>query len=141
MYLLDTNVVSELRKATSPRIDHRVLAWSNSVSTASLYVSVVTILELERGVLRVARRDPAQAGVLRRWLDDHILDAFSERVLPIDTPVARRCAGLHVPDPRPERDALIAASALVHGMTVVTRNVADFEPMGVETLNPWQATA
>ena len=141
MYLLDTNVVSELRKATSPRIDQRVLAWSSSVSTASLYVSVVTILELERGVLLVARRDPTQAAILRRWLDEHLLDAFADRVIPIDIAVARRCGGLHVPDPRPERDALIAASALVHRMTVVTRNVGDFEPMGVETINPWQAAA
>lgn len=138
MYLLDTNVVSELRKATSPRINQRVLAWSKSVSSASLYVSVVTILELERGVLRLARRDPAQAAILRRWLDDRVLDTFGERVIPIDTAVARRCGGLHVPDPREERDALIAASALVHGMTVVTRNASDFEPMGVETINPWQ---
>lgn len=141
MYLLDTNVVSELRKATSPKIDQRVLAWSNSVSSASLFVSVVTILELERGVLRLARRDPAQAAILRRWLDDHVLDAFADRVIAIDTAVARRCGGLHVPDPRPERDALIAASALVHGMTVVTRNASDFEPMGVETINPWQVAA
>ena len=141
MYLLDTNVVSELRKATSPRIDQRVLAWSRNVSTASLYVSVVTILELERGVLLVARRDPAQAAILRRWLDENLLDAFTDRVIPIDTAVARRCGGLHVPDPRPERDALIAASALVHGMTVVTRNVGDFEPMGVATINPWREAA
>ena len=141
MYLLDTNVVSELRKATSPKINHRVLAWSKSVSTASLYVSVVTILELERGVLLVNRRDPAQAAILRRWLDENVLDAFAERVISIDTAVARRCGGLHVPDPRPERDALIAASALVHGMSVVTRNVDDFEPMGVETINPWQMAA
>lgn len=141
MYLLDTNVVSELRKATSPRINQRVLAWSKSVSTASLYVSVVTILELERGVLLVTRRDPAQAAILRRWLDENVLDAFADRVIPIDTAVARRCGGLHVPDPRPERDALIAASALVHGMRVVTRNVGDFEPMDVETVNPWQVAA
>ena len=141
MYLLDTNVVSELRKATSPRINQRVLAWSKSVSTASLYVSVVTILELERGVLLVTRRDPAQAAILRRWLDENVLDAFADRVIPIDTAVARRCGSLHVPDPRPERDALIAASALVHGMRVVTRNVDDFEPMGVETINPWQMAA
>lgn len=138
MYLLDTNVVSELRKARSTRIDQGVLVWSNSVSTSSLFVSAITILELERGVLRVARRDPAQAAILRRWLDSHVLDSFSDRVIPIDTAVARRCASLHVPDPRPERDALIAASALVHGMTVVTRNVGDFDDMGVETINPWQ---
>ena len=141
MYVLDTNVVSELRKATSPRINQRVLAWSKSVSTASLYISVVTILELERGVLLVSRRDQAQAAILRRWLDEHLLDAFADRVIPIDTVVARCCGSLHVPDPRPERDALIAASALVHRMTVVTRNLGDFEPMGVETINPWQAAA
>ena len=141
MYLLDTNVVSELRKAKSPNVDQRVLAWSNRTPSAGMYISVVTILELERGVLLVSRRDPAQAAILRRWLDEHLLDAFADHVIPIDIAVARRCGGVHVPDPRPERDALIAASALVHRMTVVTRNVGDFEPMGVETINPWQAAA
>ena len=138
MYLIDTNIVSELRKAKSARMNPGVLAWSKSVPAPSLFLSVITILELEKGVVGVARRDPAQAAVLRRWLDGNVLQAFSGRILPIDTAVARRCGTLHVPDPRPDRDALIAATALTHGMTVVTRNVADFGPLGVETLNPWK---
>ena len=138
MYLVDTNVVSELRKGTSAGMNQGVLEWSLSVTTPSLFLSVITILELEKGVLGVARRDPAQARILRRWLDGNVLEAFSGRILPIDTAVARRCGALHVPNPRPDRDALIAATALVHGMTVVTRNVGDFDSLGVEIVNPWE---
>lgn len=137
MYILDTNVVSELRKAGSGRADVGVVAWAASVPAASLYLSVVTVLELEKGVLSVARRDPAQTALLRAWVDTQVLPAFHGRILPIDTAVAQRCAGLHVPDPQSERDALIAATALVHGMTVVTRNVGDFKASGVLLHNPW----
>jgi hypothetical protein len=97
----------------------------------------MTIHELEVGVLLAERRDPAQGAVLRAWLNGHVLPAFGDRILAIDAAVAQRSARLHVPDPRPLRDGLIAATALVHGMTVVTRNVGDFEPTGVATLNPW----
>ena len=138
MYLLDTNVVAELRKAKSPKVDKNVLAWANSVSVSSLHLSAITVLEFEMGILSVERRDPAQGTILRTWLDAHVLPTFIDRVLPVDTAIARRCARLHVPDPRPDRDALIAATALVHGMTMVTRNVRDFAPMGVETVNPWE---
>lgn len=138
MYLLDTHVVSELRKAKAGKADQNVRAWAESVSAASLFLSVVTILELETGILLVERRDPSQGAVLRAWLDGHVLPAFSGRILAVDTAVAQRCAKLHVPDPRSDRDALMAATALVHGMTVVTRNVADFAPTGVEILNPWE---
>ena len=139
MYVLDTNVVSELRKARSGRIDPDVLAWSASVPVRSLFLSVITILELEQGVLSVSRRDPAQGHLLGLWLQREVLGAFSQRILAVDTAVALRCARLHVPDPRPDRDALIAATALIHGMTVVTRNVGDFLPTGVRTLDPWNA--
>jgi hypothetical protein len=139
MFLLDTNVVSELRKAKAGKADPNVAAWAASVPVGSLFVSVITILELETGVLLVERRDPPQGALLRSWLDSHVLPAFNNRVLPIDISVAQRCARLHVPDPRAERDALIAATALVHGMTVVTRNVSDFVLTGVPTLNPWIA--
>ncbi len=138
MYLLDTNVVSELRKAKSCKIDKNVLAWANSVATSSLFLSVVTIMELETGVLLIERRDPTQGGVLRSWLNAHVLPAFSERILPVDTAVAQCCARHHVPDPRSDRDALIAATALVHGMSVVTRNVDDFMATKVDLLNPWE---
>jgi len=139
MFLLDTNVVSELRKAKAGKADVRVTAWTQSVPLGGLFLSVITILELESGVLMVERRDPVQGALLRTWLDQHVLPAFQNRVLPIDLAVAQRCAKLHIPDPRAERDALIAATALVHSMTVVTRNLADFEPMGVAVLNPWDA--
>jgi hypothetical protein len=103
-----------------------------------LYLSAITIQELEIGVLLAERRDPSQGALFRLWLNDHVIPAFNGRILDVDTAVAQRSAKLHVPDPRPVRDGLIAATALVHGMTVVTRNVADFEPTGVKTLNPWR---
>ena len=138
MYLLDTNVISELRRAKSGKADKSVVTWANSVSATRLFLSVITILELETGVLLVERRDPRQGAVLRSWLNSHVLPAFFDRILVVDTAVAQRCAKLHVPDPRSDRGVLIAATACVHGMTVVTRNVDDFEPTGVDILNPWQ---
>lgn len=137
MYLLDTNVVSELRKIRLGKADSHVADWADSKDAADLYLSAITIQELEIGVLLAERRDPTQGSVFRAWLDGHCLPAFTGRILAVDTAVAQRSARLHVPDPRPVRDALIAATALVHGMTVVTRNVADFEPTGVPILNPW----
>ena len=137
MFVLDTNVVSELRKAKAGKADPNVTAWAASVPYGSLFLSAITILELETGVLLVERRDSSQGAVLRSWLDNHVLPAFHNRVLAVDTAVALRCAKLHVPDPRAGRDALIAATALVHGMQVVTRNVPDFELTGVPILNPW----
>ena len=139
MFLLDTNVVSELRKATAGRADKNVVAWAAGVAAGSLFVSAITVQELETGVLLVERRDPAQGVILRRWLEAQVLPTFVERILPVDLAVARRGAALHVPDPRPVRDSLIAATALVHAMPVATRNVADFARTGVEIVNPWQA--
>lgn len=137
MFLLDTNVVSELRRPE--RANANVRAWASGTPAELYAISVVTVLELERGILLMERRDTVQGGILRRWLEHEILTLMSDRILPINTAVARQCAHLHVPDPRPERDALIAATALVHGLTVVTRNFGDFEPMGVALLNPWLA--
>jgi len=138
-FLIDTNVWSELRNRG--RADSNVRAWAEAADPADLYLSTVTVFELERGVLLVERRDPQQGSRLRRWLEGHVLEPFERRILPIDVPIARRCAALHVPNPRRERDALIAATALVHGMTIVTRNVSDFEPTGVALLSPWLAVA
>lgn len=138
MYLLDTNVVSELRKVRLGKADANVAAWAEGVDAADLFLSAISLMELELGVLAVERRDPRQGALLRTWLEQHVLPEFSGRTLPVDTAVAQRCARLHVPDPRAERDALIAATALVHGMTVATRNVADFRPMGVAVVNPWE---
>ena len=137
MYLLDTNVVSELRKIRLGKADCHVADWADSVDANDLYLSAITIQELEIGVLLVERRDPSQGAIIRAWMTGHVLPAFAGRILAVDTAVAQRSARLHVPDPRPIRDGLIAATALVHGMTIVTRNVADFEPTGVPVVNPW----
>lgn len=137
MFILDTKVVSELRKVRSKRADPNVANWAASVDAADLFVSAITIMELELGVLSIERRDDAQGALLRQWLEQHVLPEFSGRILRVDTPVARRCARLHVSDRQSERDALIAATALVHGMTLATRNVSDFAATGVSILNPW----
>jgi toxin FitB len=139
MYLLDTNVVSELRKGKTGKINRNVSAWAKGVSPPTLFLSAISILELEIGILLIERRERSQAVILRSWMEDHVLPAFNGRILAVDTPVARRCAALHVPTPCSDRDSLIAATAIVHGMTVVTRNVSDFEPTGVTIINPWQA--
>ena len=137
MFLLDTNVISELRRPD--KANRAVVSWAGAIPAASVFLSAISILEIELGALLIARRDAAQGAVLRSWIDDQLLPRFEARILAVDTAVAQRCARLHVPDPRAERDALIAATAMVHGLTVVTRNVADFEPTGVALLNPWLA--
>jgi toxin FitB len=139
MFLLDTNVISELRKVRAGKADPRVARWADSVSTTDLHLSVISLQELETGVLLMERRDPAQGAVLRAWLDGQVLAAFAGRLLPVSEAVALRSAPLHVPNPRPARDSLIAATALVHQMAIVTRNVSDFEGTGVALLNPWEA--
>ncbi|MBX4869954.1 type II toxin-antitoxin system VapC family toxin [Rhizobium bangladeshense] len=137
-YLLDTNVISELRKIGDGKADREVVAWINTANASDFYLSAITILELERGVLAVQRRDAAQGSRLRKWLDDHVRPQFAGRILPIDEAIATRCAHLHIPDRRNEADALIAATALVHNLTVVTRNVRDFDGTGVVIVDPWQ---
>jgi predicted nucleic acid-binding protein len=136
-YLLDTNVVSELRKIGDGKADARVAAWVDAEDAESFFISAITILELERGVLAIQRRDAAQGARLRTWLDNHVRPEFAGRILPVDDAIATRCAHLHIPDRRNEVDALIAATALVHGLTVATRNVRDFEGTGVVVVNPW----
>lgn len=137
MYILDTNVVSELRKVRLGKADENVAKWADSVATPDLYLSVVTIQELEIGVLLAERRDAIKGAIFRTWLNSHVLPAFEGRILPVDLAVALQSAKLHVPDPHPVRDGLIAATALVHGMAIVTRNVDDFKKTGVPILNPW----
>ena len=134
MFLLDTHVISELRKA---RADSNVQARARSVPPASLLLSAASLLELETGILRLERRDAIQGLLLRTWLDKQVIPAFAGRVLPIDTAVALRCARLHVPDRSNYSDALIAATALVHRLTVVTRNIDDFQATGAALLDPW----
>lgn len=136
MFLLDTNVISELRRPD--KADRNVVAWANAAPVANFFISVISILEIELCARLIERRDAEQGALLRAWVDGQVLTRFEGRILTIDTAVAQRCAQLHVPNPRAERDALIAATALVHGLTVVTRNVGDFEPTGVPLLNPWR---
>ncbi|QIL82774.1 type II toxin-antitoxin system VapC family toxin [Diaphorobacter sp. HDW4A] len=137
MFLLDTNVVSELRKATSGKGSIEVANWARSVPMEQMFLSVISLQELEKGVLQKERVDPLAGAVLRAWLTEHVYKGFERRILPIDQAIAVCCAALHVPNPRPTMDALIAATAKVHGMTVVTRDEKDFAHFGVPMLNPW----
>ena len=137
MLVLDTNVVSELRKVRSGKADSCVAKWADSVDVADLFVSAITIQELEFGVLLAERRDASQGAVPRAWLNSHVLPAFAGRVLPVDTAIAQRSAKLHIADPQSLRDNFIVATALVHAMTVVTRNVTDFVASRVNIINPW----
>jgi len=139
MLLLDTNVISELRKVSSGKADAAVAAWEKTVPVNQSFLSAITIFELEIGILRLERRDPMQALVLRKWFDALASVVFYGRILPVDSAVAKRAAAMHVPDRRPDRDAFIAATALEHGMTIATRNTADFTGTGALLTNPWQA--
>jgi hypothetical protein len=138
MFVLDTNVVSELRKVRLGKADPSVARWADGVNVIDLFVSVITLQELEIGILLAERKDPARGEMLRTWMNSHVLPAFAGRILVVDTAIALRSAALHVPDPKSIRDGLIAATALVHGMQVVTRNVMDFVGCGVGLINPWE---
>ena len=141
MFILDSNVVSEIRKIRLGMAHPNVALWADSVNASSLYLSAITVLELELGILQLERKDTRQGDILRQWLESCVLPEFEGRVLPVDARVARCCASLHVPDPRSEQDALIAATAWVHGMTVVTRNQGDFQTTDVPLVNPWHEPA
>lgn len=134
MYILDTNVVSELRKGD--RADRNVVKWAQSVDAGTLFISPITVMEIEIGILRL-NKDKAQQEIFRKWFEEQVLMTFSERIIPIDHKVARACAQLHIPDCKSDRDALIAATGIAHQMTVVTRNIQDFNGTGVKLLNPW----
>jgi len=136
MFLLDTNVISELRRPRSANAN--VLNWAAKVGQSDLYLSAITLFEIELGARQIERRDKRQGAILRDWIDSRVMPSFVGRILPVDALVAVRCAQLHVPNPRPEYDALIAATALVHGLRVVTRNVKDIAPMGVAVVNPFE---
>ena len=137
-FVLDTNVISEFRKVQAGKGSAEVAEWAASVARSDLYLSAITVMELEMGVRMMERRDAAQGAILRRWITHVVRPEFMARILAFDADVAVRAAALHVPDPKPWRDAAIAATAMVHGMTVVTRNASDFKPMGVAVLDPWE---
>lgn len=139
MFLIDTNVVSESRKVRSGKAAPEVVAWLGKTDPSTTFLSAMSLFELELGVFRIERRDQAQGEKLRKWLDQVIKPGFAGRVLAMDTAVAVACAELNVPDPVSERDGWIAATALVHGLTLVTRNTADFEATGALFFNPWIA--
>ena len=138
MYILDTNIISELRKVKLGKANQNVAKWADTMDVSALYLSVITIQELELGILLAERRDPAQGAILRAWMTDQVLPAFSKRIISVDVKIAQQSALLHVPNPRPVRDCFIAATALVHGMTVVTRNVADFQLASLAVVNPFE---
>ena len=138
MYLLDTNVVSELRKCSTGKGNASVGNWARTVAPNELYLSAITILEIEMGILLKQRKDPKQGAILRQWMNQKMLPAFEGLILPLDTTIALACAQLHIPDPKSERDAMIAATAITHQLTVVTRNIDDFKHTGVKLLNPWE---
>ena len=137
MYLLDTNVISELRKARTPKADTHVMAWVDSIPMNKMFISVISVFEIELGILRLERKDQQQGQILRTWFEERVLRTFEKRTLEISPVIALKCAKLHVPDPTSERDAMIAATAMTHGMTIATRNTKDFEASGVNLLNPW----
>ena len=141
MLLLDTNVVSELRKVASGKADPNVVVWNETVDPAETFISSVVLHELEIGVRLVERNDAVAGKVLRNWLENTVLGAFSGRILPLDEAAAVQAAKWHVPNPRPINDAYIAAVAVTRRMTLVTRNVKDFEGMGVNLANPWEMPA
>lgn len=137
MLLLDTNVVSELGKVASGKAHPNVVVWNETVDPAETFICSVVLHELEMGVRLVEHNDVAAGRVLRNWLDNIVLTAFSGRILPLDDSIAIQAARLHVPDPKPINDAYIAATALTRRMTLVTRNIKDFDSMGVTLVNPW----
>jgi toxin FitB len=141
MFLLDTNVISESRKLGTSRIDKHAALWFAETDAETTFISVMTVFELERGVRQMERRDAAQGAVLRRWLNDQVMATYENRTLPLTRSVGLICAGLHIPDPKSERDAWIAATAIDADLTLVSRNVDDFANMGIRVINPFDEGA
>lgn len=136
-YLFDTNVISELRKPPG-RVNPRVASWADNLAEGNVYISSISVFEIERGILLKQRTDPVQAERLRDWFNGQVKVQFKGRILPFDEDVASVAAAMHVPDPKATADSLIAATAQVHSLIVATRNTPGFESMGVELVNPWE---
>lgn len=139
MYLLDTNIISEMRKVKQGKADNVFTEWLAQVDVDKFYISVVSVMELERGVLRIENKDAKQGEILRNWLDKLLVQMFSGRVLDINHQTAIICANLHVPNKSPENDSWIAATAIQHNLTLITRNTKDFKHANVKLFNPFQA--
>jgi hypothetical protein len=137
MFLLDTNVVSDIRRPK--RLTPHAARWFSTVPAAQLHISTVTVFEIQHGIIALGRRDAERASHLQQWLEASVLTAFDGRIVPLDTSAALRSAELHRGRTRIDADRLIAAVALVHGMTLVTRNTRDFAGMGVKVLDPFVA--
>lgn len=139
MYLFDTNIVSELRKMANGKIDPNVRAWLAQISPSETWISVVTVSEIQTGILNLARKDPSQSLILKQWFEHQVLPHYATRILPIDTKIALLAAELHIPNKRDINDAYIAATAQIHDLTLVTRNVKDFQNIDLKLFNPFQA--
>lgn len=141
MYLLDTNVISEIRRIKQGKCHPNVANWVNVIPEDLMYTNAVVMMELERGVLAIERKDKKQGENLRNWLDNIVKPAFDGRILTVTAKTAEICAKLHIPDFAPENDAWIASSALEHHLILVTRNVQDFARTGIKLFNPFEYEA
>lgn len=138
MYLLDTNIISEIRKLAKNKCDKNVADWVRSTSKDLMFTNAVVMMELERGVMSIERKDTTQGELLRHWFEMDVKPAFHGKILKIDEQTAQICAKLHIPDYAPENDAWIAACAIQHNLVLVTRNTADFARTGVKLFNPFE---
>ena len=138
MYLLNTNIISELKKLDSGKIHPQVQRWAYSINLMQTKISVVSIIEIRTGILSLARKDQAQAASLDNWFTNRLLPAYRTRTLSVDTEVALICAHLHIPAKRPINDAYISATAIAHNLTLVTRNVRDFQGLPLILENPFE---
>lgn len=137
MYLLDTNVISELRKIPKSTADKNVMAWAKSVDSTLMFMSTITIFEIELGIQLHRQKDATQSLMLHDWFHGHVMPLFAGRVLPVNEIIALTAAELNCPNRRPLNDSLILATGKVHQLIIVTRNEKDFEGAGIKVLNPW----
>ena len=138
MYLLDTNIISELKKLDSGKIHPQVQRWAYSINLMQTKISVVSITEIRTGILSLARKDQAQAASLDNWFTNRLLPAYRTKTLPVDAKVALIYAQLNVPNKRPINDAYIAATAIAHKLKLVTRNIQDFQGIPITLENPFE---